>query len=121
MGASRKSGSVDFSSIGAEMSRHVGAKSQRFSDFNFSKALMLSFLKKQSHNLKNRKNLSNNSNFKTNKMDRQIRLSIDEQFNEQVKLLEELLRIEEQIKNEIKARHSGYSFVSTCYSWSLYI
>jgi hypothetical protein len=29
---------VDFSSIGAEMSRHVGAKSQRFWDFNFSKA-----------------------------------------------------------------------------------
>ena len=45
--------------------------------------------------------------------------SIDEQFNEQLKMLEELLWIEEQIKNQIKARHSGYSFVLTCYSWSL--
>ena len=36
---------VDFSSIGAEMSRHVGAKSQRFLDFNFSKAFLVSFLK----------------------------------------------------------------------------
>ena len=34
--------------IGAKMSRHVGAKSQRFLDFNFSKAflgLLVSFLK----------------------------------------------------------------------------
>ena len=49
VGASRKSGRqnrrVDFSSIGAEMSRHVGAKSQRFLDFNFSKAFLVSFLK----------------------------------------------------------------------------
>ena len=36
---------VDFSSVGAEMSRHVGAKSQRFLDFNFSKAFLVSFLK----------------------------------------------------------------------------
>ena len=39
---------VDFSIIGAKMSRHVGAKSQRFLDFNFSKAfwgLLVSFLK----------------------------------------------------------------------------
>ena len=36
----------DFSSIGAEMSRHVvGAKSQRFLDFNFSRAFWVSFLK----------------------------------------------------------------------------
>jgi hypothetical protein len=42
--------------------------------------------------------------------------SIDEQFNEEVKKLEEFLWIEEQIKNQIKARHSGYSFVLTYYS-----
>ena len=35
----------DFRSIGAEKSRHVGAKSQRFLDFNFSKAFLVSFLK----------------------------------------------------------------------------
>ena len=39
---------VDFSIIGAKMSRLGGAKSQRFLDFNFSKAflgLLVSFLK----------------------------------------------------------------------------
>ena len=45
--------------------------------------------------------------------------SIDEQYNEQLQILEEHLWIEEQLNNQIKARHSGYSLVLTCYSWSL--
>ena len=45
--------------------------------------------------------------------------SIDEQFNEQLQMLEERLWIEEQLNNQIKARHSEYLSVLTCYSWSL--